>query len=118
MVERFDGRMSDLVKPTCLSSAADLDATLTEYLATCNHHIRQRALKHQSPIEVLQRWQTDRPEWFVKRFHKQTGLDIKVLAQIRLLRSVILGMGSTAGESGRVNPSLYQGGISENHDLP
>jgi hypothetical protein len=50
MVERFNGRISDLVKQTRFASAADLDATLTRYLTTHNHQIPQRALNHQSPI--------------------------------------------------------------------
>jgi transposase InsO family protein len=75
MVERFNGRISDLVKQTRFTSSADLDATLTQYLTTYNHHIPQRALNHQSPIQALKRWQTDRPELFVKRVYEQAGLD-------------------------------------------
>jgi hypothetical protein len=51
--QRFNGRMSDLVKQTRFTSAADLDATLTEYLTTCNPHIPECALNHQSPIKAL-----------------------------------------------------------------
>ena len=75
MVERFNGRISDLIKQTRFASAAELDATLTQYLQTYNHHIPQRALNHQSPIQALKRWQIERPELFVKRVYKQAGLD-------------------------------------------
>ena len=75
MVERFNGRISDLVKQTRFASAADLDATLTQYLTTYNHHIPQRALNHQSPIQALKRWQIDNPDLFVKRVYKHAGLD-------------------------------------------
>ena len=54
---------------------ADLDATLTQYLTTYNHHIPQRALNHQSPIQALKRWKTDKPDLFIKRTYKQAGLD-------------------------------------------
>ena len=74
MVERFNGRISDLVKQTRFTSAADLDATLTQYLTTYNHHIPQRALNHQSPIQALKRWQIDKL-MVIKRVHKQAGLD-------------------------------------------
>ena len=52
-VERFNGRINDIVKQTRFSSAAELDDTLANYLVTYNHLIPQRALKHQSPIQAL-----------------------------------------------------------------
>ena len=75
MVERFNGRISDIVSQTRFASAADLDNTLAHYLSTYNHLIPQRALKHQTPIQALKTWQTERPELFVKRIYKQAGLD-------------------------------------------
>ena len=75
MVERFNGRISDLVKQTRFASAAEIDTTLTQYLTTYNHQIPQRALNHQSSIQALKRWQIDNPELFVKRVHKHAGLD-------------------------------------------
>ena len=75
MVERFNGRISEIVGQTRFASAAELDTTLTHYLATYNHLIPQRALKHKTPIQALQAWQLAKPELFVKRVHKQTGLD-------------------------------------------
>ena len=52
-----------------------LDATLNQYLTTYNHHIPQRALNHQSPIQATKRCQIDKPDLFVKRVYKQAGLD-------------------------------------------
>jgi transposase InsO family protein len=75
MVERFNGRISDIVNQTRFASAAELDDTLAHYLSTYNHLIPQRALKHQSPIQALQTWRTEKPELFVKRVDKQPGLD-------------------------------------------
>ena len=75
MVERFNGRISDLLRQTRFTCAADLDATLTQYLTTYNHHIPQRALSHQSPIQALKRWQINKPGLFIKRVYKQAGLD-------------------------------------------
>ena len=75
MVERFNGRISDLVKQTRFASAAELQATLTLYLKTYNHHIPQRALNHQAPIQALQKWRVEKPDLFVKRVYNQTGLD-------------------------------------------
>lgn len=75
MVERFNGRISDVVSQTRFRSAADLDATLKNYLSTYNQLIPQRALKHQSPIQALQKWRAERPDLFVKRVYKLPGLD-------------------------------------------
>ncbi|WP_210547297.1 IS481 family transposase [Rhodoferax sp. PAMC 29310] len=75
MVERFNGRISDLVKQTRFASAAELEATLTLYLKTYNHHIPQRALKHQTPIQALQKWRAGKPDLFAKRVYEQAGLD-------------------------------------------
>jgi transposase InsO family protein len=76
MVGRFNGRISEIVNQTRFRSAADLAQTLEHYLLTYNNLIPQRALKHQAPIQALQRWQSERPDLFVRRVYKQTGLDI------------------------------------------
>ena len=78
---------SDLVKQTRFTCAADLDTTLTHYLTTYNHHIPQRALNHQSPIQALQRWQKEKSELFVKRVYKQAGLDIYATSVRRCARA-------------------------------
>ena len=75
MVERFNGRISEIVRQTRLASAAQLEATLMNYLQTYNHHIPQRALKHVSPVQALKDWYAKKPELFKKRVYKQAGLD-------------------------------------------
>ena len=75
MVERFNGRISDLVKQTRFASAAELEMTLTLYLTAYNHHIPQRALNHQTPIQALQKWRSEKPDLFVNRVYEQAGLD-------------------------------------------
>ena len=61
MVERFNGRISELVKQTRFASGAELEATLNNYLFTYNHHIPQRALGHLSPIDALKSWREKKP---------------------------------------------------------
>jgi transposase InsO family protein len=80
MVERFNGRISELVKQTRFTSAAQLQSTLDNYLNTYNHHIPQRALNHLSPVEALQAWRKKTPELFTKRVYKRAGLDSYALA--------------------------------------
>lgn len=76
MVERFNGRVSEVMGQTRFTSAAELQATLTNYVKTYNHRIPQRALDHLSPVQALKKWQAEKPHLFVKRVHNQTGLDI------------------------------------------
>ena len=75
MVERFNGRIADILKTTRFDSAADLKQTLENYLEVYNHHIPQRALGHITPTQALKQWQIKQPELFVKKVYKQAGLD-------------------------------------------
>lgn len=75
MVERFNGRISELVKQTRFASSAELETTLNLYLKTYNHHIPQRALGHLTPIQALKKWHAEKPELFVKRVYDHAGLD-------------------------------------------
>jgi transposase InsO family protein len=75
MVERFNGRIAELVKQTRFRSGAELESTLLAYCRTYNHQIPQRALDHKSPIQAMQAWQVQRPDLFKHAVHKQAGLD-------------------------------------------
>lgn len=75
MVERFNGRISELIAQTRFKSAHELETTLTHYLATYNHRIPQRALHHLSPVQALKQWQAKRPELFSKQVYELAGLD-------------------------------------------
>ena len=76
MVERFNGRISDVLATRRNTSGEDLEQTLKRYTWLYNHHIPQKALHHQSPIEVMKEWQTKRPELFTKRVVNHTGPDM------------------------------------------
>jgi transposase InsO family protein len=75
MVERFNGRISELLQQTRFDSRADLETTLLNYLKLYNHHIPQRAIGTKTPIQALKEWRHRKPELFVKRVYDQTGLD-------------------------------------------
>ena len=76
MVERFNGRIAELVRQTRFASARELEDTLMHYLNAYNHHIPQRSLGHLSPIQALKNWQKSHPKLFVKRVYNHAGLDI------------------------------------------
>lgn len=62
MVERFNGRISEVLHQPHFASAAQLKATLMNYAKTYNHQIPQRALNHISPVQALK-------DWYVKSQH-------------------------------------------------
>ena len=75
MVERFNGRISELTQQTRFASSQELETTLKLYLKTYNHSIPQRALNHQTPVQALKNWHSKKPDLFVKRVYDHTGLD-------------------------------------------
>jgi len=75
MVERFNGRINELLRQTRFESRADLKVTLLNYLKLYNYHIPQRAIGGKTPFLALKEWQQNQPELFVKRVYNRTGLD-------------------------------------------
>lgn len=53
MVERFNGRIADILKTTRFQSSADLAKALRDYLWSYNHLITQRAIGYKTPIQAL-----------------------------------------------------------------
>ena len=75
MVERFNGRISEIVKDTRFSSSKELSSTLKNYLKVYNYHIPQKNIEHLTPIKKLKEWQKKQPELFKKRVYDLSGLD-------------------------------------------
>lgn len=75
MVERFNGRICDVLATRRYASGEDLEQTLKRYAWLYNHHIPQKALHHQSPITAMKEWQAKRPELFTKRVVNHAGPD-------------------------------------------
>ena len=76
MVERFNGRISHVVKSTHFASSEELIEALKRYLKIYNHHVVQRNLGHLTPLKILRKWYIEKPEIFKKRVYDQSGLDI------------------------------------------
>ena len=75
MVERFNGRINELLQQTWFDSRADLEKTLLSYLKLYNHHISQRVIGTKTPIQALKNWQHAKLELLVKRVYVQARLD-------------------------------------------
>jgi len=76
MVERFNGRISEVVARTHFESAHELKVALLHYVRVYNHSIPQKSIGHISPVQSLKRWKNTHPDLFKKRVYNQTGLDI------------------------------------------
>jgi len=75
MVERFNGRISEVVAQTRFNSIEELKTTLNDYGHVYNQHIPQKALGGISPIQAMKTWQAEKPTLFKKKVYKQAGLD-------------------------------------------
>lgn len=75
MVERFNGRIAELLKSTHFRSAQELAIALGHYLRLYNGQIPQRALGHVCPIQALKNWYKKEPERFNFRIYNLAGLD-------------------------------------------
>ncbi len=66
MVERFNGRIAEVLATRRYNSAQDLETTLLRYVWIYNEHLPQKALKHQSPMAAMEQWYSEKPDLFVK----------------------------------------------------
>jgi len=76
VVERFNGRIAEILKSARFQSGAALEQTLLLHARVYNHQIPQQALSHVSPVQaLLQNWQAKKPELFKKRAYHLAGRD-------------------------------------------
>jgi len=75
MVERFNGRINELLQQTRFDSRADLQATLLNYLKLYNQYIPQRAIGSKTPFSHSRNGSKSGQVFFFKRVYDQTGLD-------------------------------------------
>lgn len=75
MVERFNGRIEEIIKQTRFSSADDLKKTLISYCRIYNNNIPQKNLGHVPPVTALKNWQKTNPDIFKKSVYNLTGPD-------------------------------------------
>jgi hypothetical protein len=73
MVERFNGRISEVLATHRFDSALALEQTLKRYSHLYNHHIPQKALGHKTPVQALKAWQDKKPELFTKTVRNHPG---------------------------------------------
>ena len=76
MVERFNGRIEDVLQSHRFRSGEDLEQTLLRYVRLYNGQLPQSVLKGRAPIDALKDWHRLNPELFKKRPYNHPGCDI------------------------------------------
>ncbi len=75
MVERFNGRIGDVLKTHRFHSGDDLEQTLLRYVHLYNHQFPQSVLKSRTPMAAMKDWHSTHPHLFSKRPYDRAGCD-------------------------------------------
>lgn len=75
MVERFNGRIADVLATHRFRDAEDLASTLLRYVKLYNHQFPQSALGGKTPVQAMKQWHADRPDLFHRRPYDHLGFD-------------------------------------------
>ena len=75
MVERFNGRLAEVIASHHFRSAEDLETTIKRYVWLYNQHIGQKALSHRTPVQAMKDWYAERPDLFRKKPRNLRGPD-------------------------------------------
>uniref|UniRef100_UPI00114D02DB integrase core domain-containing protein n=1 Tax=Candidatus Thiosymbion oneisti TaxID=589554 RepID=UPI00114D02DB len=75
MIERFNGRIADVLRTTRFDSSAHLAETLKRYVQVYNQHLPQKALGHIPPLQAMKNWYQKQPNLFKKCVYNLAGLD-------------------------------------------
>ena len=75
MIERFNGRVAEVLKSTTFISARHLETTLQQYRHLYNQYIPQKNLGHVTPVDKLKEYYRVKPELFQKRPINHPGPD-------------------------------------------
>ena len=75
MVERFNGRIEDILQSHRFRSGEDLEQTILRYVRLYNGQLPQSVLKGRTPIRALKDWHHERPELFRKQPYNHAGCD-------------------------------------------
>jgi transposase InsO family protein len=84
MVERFNGRIADVLKTHRFNSRDDREQTLLRYVALYNHQLPQSALGSKTPMQGMKQWYQEHPHLFHKRLYDRPGC----ITQVRVAHVV------------------------------
>lgn len=76
MVERFNGRIEEILKQTRFEDSHQLERTIRNYCQLYNNNIHQKLLNHRTPVQALKDWKKQKPVLFTKNVYNLSGPDI------------------------------------------
>jgi hypothetical protein len=88
MVERFNGRIADVLKTHRFHSGQDMEQTLIRCVALYNHQLPPSALQTKTPIQAMKDWHASHPDLFHKRPYDRSGCNIQAAGRGFLLQVV------------------------------
>jgi transposase InsO family protein len=75
MVERFNGRIEDVLQSHRFHSGEDMETTLHRYVLLYNQQLPQSALGSKTPLQAMKDWHSLKPELFRKQPYQLPGCD-------------------------------------------
>ena len=74
-MERFNGRIADVLKTNRFDSVLDLEQTHMRYVEIYNTQLPQSALGSRTPMQATKDWHKSHPRLFVKSPRNLPGRD-------------------------------------------
>jgi hypothetical protein len=74
-VERFNGRIKEVLQSHHFQSGEELEATLHRYVWLYNQQLPQSALCSKAPLQAMKNWHKLNPELFKKQPYYLPGSD-------------------------------------------
>ena len=89
MVERFNGRIKEVLQSHHFRSGEELETTLHRYVLLYNQQLPQSALGSKATLQTMKDWHTLKPDLFRKQPYYLTGCDNEFSAHDRTMTGLI-----------------------------
>ena len=100
MVERFNGRIEEVLQSHHFRSGEEVETTLHRYVWLYNQQIPQSALSSKTPLQAMKNWNKLRPELFKKLPYHLTGCDMHALGRCHDLSRNLIRIWIEKAEAG------------------
>ena len=92
-VERFNGRIEEVLQSHHFRSGEELETTLHRYVLLYNQQLPQSALGSRTPLQAMKDWHTLKPKLFRKQPYHLPGCDSYDDESIRHVRCILNNRG-------------------------
>ena len=101
MVERFNGRIEEILQQTRFENSQQLERTIQNYCKLYNSNIPQKLLGHRAPVQAMKDWQKHKPELFTKKVYNLTGPDSYITMYLNTARNTLCKKANTSVSADR-----------------